>query len=388
MRLSKNNSPRIDPRDPLRHVSRTIPGRLELNGVPLAKQIENHWSRLQDYFSVVDEVAKKLKAIVEPIARDNAVVVMACNLGQSELLINFVCAARARGLDLSCVLVFATDEETERIVRGLGLAVFYEERLFKDLPSQEAGSFADAIFRDIVYAKVLAVQLINHIEYDVLFQDVDIVWYKDPLTYFQDKNGPYYSFDILFQDDGNEIQVPYRANTGFYFVRYNPLTRYLVTSFLYQSDLILRTYNDQLVMNMLLPEHSSLFGLKVKTIMDEDFPGGGNFHVDHEFMMEMVKGKKDPYIFHMSWTVGKKEKLLFMRQMGMWYVDDDKCPSAQNDWNEKMKGSGGESNLGAECCLAEAKVTCHYPDKPSIIPCNHSPGKDGNESFWHKHETI
>ena len=40
---------------------------------------------------------------------------------------NFVCAARARGLDLSPVLVFATDEETKELAEGLGLTSFYDE---------------------------------------------------------------------------------------------------------------------------------------------------------------------------------------------------------------------------------------------------------------------
>mmetsp|Transcript_60164 Transcript_60164/g.71571 ORF Transcript_60164/g.71571 Transcript_60164/m.71571 type:complete len:107 (+) Transcript_60164:2-322(+) len=100
-------------------------------------------------------------------------------------------------------------------------------------------------------------------------------------------------------------------------------------------------------------------------------------------MMEMVKGKKNPYIFHMCWTHNKDNKLLFMKQMGMWYIDDDKCPSAQKDLNEKIKGNGGQYDLGTDCCLAEAKVTCHYRDKPSVIPCNHSPNIDRNgKPFW------
>jgi hypothetical protein len=54
-------------------------------------------------------------------------VVMVCNHGQSELLMNFVCAANARKLDLSAVLVFATDEETKDIAEGLGLTAFFDK---------------------------------------------------------------------------------------------------------------------------------------------------------------------------------------------------------------------------------------------------------------------
>ena len=40
---------------------------------------------------------------------------------------NFVCAAKSRNLDLSAVLVFATDEETKELAEGLGLAAFFDK---------------------------------------------------------------------------------------------------------------------------------------------------------------------------------------------------------------------------------------------------------------------
>jgi hypothetical protein len=42
---------------------------------------------------------------------------------------NFVCTSRARGFDLSSVLLFATDEETRDLAHGLGLNVFFDEKV-------------------------------------------------------------------------------------------------------------------------------------------------------------------------------------------------------------------------------------------------------------------
>jgi hypothetical protein len=64
--------------------------------------------------------------------KDNTVIVMVCNTGQSDLLINFICSARARGFgDVvnEKVLVFATDEGMLKIARGLGLNAFYDEEV-------------------------------------------------------------------------------------------------------------------------------------------------------------------------------------------------------------------------------------------------------------------
>lgn len=59
--------------------------------------------------------------------------------------------------------------------------------------------------------------------YDILFQDVDIVWYKNPLDYFHNQT----SQITYFQDDGAHSlrYAPFSANSGFYYVRNNDRTR-------------------------------------------------------------------------------------------------------------------------------------------------------------------
>lgn len=86
------------------------------------------WDKLLiEYLGNFDTVLRQLKPIAAKAARNNTIVVMVCNLGQSELLMNFACSARSRGLDLSQVLVFATDLETKTLAEGLGLTAFYDE---------------------------------------------------------------------------------------------------------------------------------------------------------------------------------------------------------------------------------------------------------------------
>jgi hypothetical protein len=52
---------------------------------------------------------------------------MVTNFGQAQLLVNFVCSARARGLDISRLLLFATDRETSKLAESLGIPVFLDE---------------------------------------------------------------------------------------------------------------------------------------------------------------------------------------------------------------------------------------------------------------------
>jgi hypothetical protein len=113
---------------PFKYVSR---GR-EANGAnhfqpPLPSTTRKLWKILHPYIGSVDETLATLRPFVEKVAKNKQLVVMVCNMGQSELLMNFVCSSKARGLDTSQVLVFATDMETKALAESLGLTTFYDE---------------------------------------------------------------------------------------------------------------------------------------------------------------------------------------------------------------------------------------------------------------------
>ena len=91
--------------------------------------VKRHWSRLLPFFQTVDSTLEDLKTVLAKIARNNAVVVLTCNMGQSALLMNFACSARSRGFDLGNILVFPSDVETKEIAEGLGLTTYYDEKV-------------------------------------------------------------------------------------------------------------------------------------------------------------------------------------------------------------------------------------------------------------------
>lgn len=74
---------------------------------------------------------------------------------------------------------------------------------YGSIPKKAAGRYADKTFTAIMMAKVYCVQMTIMLGYDVLFSDVDMVWYKDPLQFFHNTSSPSYNFDIYFQDDGS-----------------------------------------------------------------------------------------------------------------------------------------------------------------------------------------
>merc|ERR1712008_512433 len=121
--------------------------------------------------------------------------------------------------------------------------------------------------------------------YDVLFQDVDIVWYKNPIPFLQN-----YKKDenkhILLQDDGNRsirFGDAY-GNSGFYYVKSSPYTKYLFTSMLYSGILLIQYGSHQEVLNAKISEHASLFRLRVAILDGKDFPCGKQYHREKDLM--------------------------------------------------------------------------------------------------------
>lgn len=190
---------------------------------------------------------------------------------------------------------------------------------------------------------------------------------------------------MLFQDDGARSQryAPYSSNSGFYFVRHNARTRYLFTSLMYHSDMIIQSGSHQQALIGLLTEHASLYGLRVKVLDDLEFPCGFHYHRRKDFMKNVAQGKTVPWVFHMSWTRNKSDKLKYFKQMGMWHVEE-KCENEKGlDVIDKLSTDASSGSFFDECCSVDPILTCFYRDKPSKVPCKESPPIDrGRPSFW------
>jgi len=368
---------------PLQSVTRSR----QPNGIDSEIPKEKHTTEsnqiLVEYLKNRDRVLVNLKDFLQNTVMKNSInpslgtlVVLTCNKGQSEMFRNFVCNARAKALDLSQVVMFATDEATLQLSRELGIHVWYDEAMFGSIPEESAKQFGDHTFTRVMMAKVHCMHLAMSSGYNILFQDVDVVWHRNPVSYLSSKE--FEEWDVIFQDDGSRTwrYAPYSPNSGFYFVRNNPKTSFLFETFLRNGDRIIAAKSHQHALNDLLIEFASWKGLQVKVMRkgaDNVFPGGVEFHNQPQFMKEMLNGTRTPYVFHMSWTNNKDTKKKFLQQLGEWYIRDEHVINTEF----------GRGCVGMGCCLPVPNITCYYRDKPSKIPCMDSPPMDGDrKSFW------
>jgi hypothetical protein len=212
----------ITPSVPLRYVSRAHADKGTFQKVPdLKAQTTPFYAVLKDYLEHLPRLLQDLKPILKAAAahsssNSNTLLVQVCNYGQVELFHNFVCAAKARGIDHfgENMILFATDQPTYELCQKLGIAAFYDNDIFGDLPEQAARGYGDRVFSKMMMAKVYCVHLVLMSGYNVLFQDVDVVWYKNPLPYFDAPEVA--EWDMMFQDDGarSTRYAPYSPNTG------------------------------------------------------------------------------------------------------------------------------------------------------------------------------
>lgn len=385
MRMPKNVAQGIDPKLPLRYVSRSVSENGREATVPSwSMHTKPSFDGFVDYVKSMESSLKRLRPVLdktvqkshnqsetqENTKKSKVVVVMVCNKGQAHLFHNFVCNARAKGLDLNRIIMFATDVYTAELSKQLGIPFFYDENIFGGMPENAAARYGDKVFSQMMMAKVYCVHLVMTLGYDVLFQDVDVVWNKNPLEYLESEESK--EWDMIFQDDGSR-QVryqPYSPNTGFYFVRNNAVTQYFFNSLLKMGDLVAKTKSHQAALTANIAEFVSWKGLRVKVWPKGHgtlFPGGWEYHMSKDYMRKMIRGEIKPYIFHMSWTQNKDNKQLFFDQMAEWYTKNSEKSGCQ----------------GLDCCENEPIIKCHYRDKPSSIPCKDSPPIDkGKPSFW------
>ena len=105
---------------------------------------------------------------------------------------------------------------------------------YSSVSKNASQDYLDRIFVDMMWYKAFALFLLLRKNINVLFQDVDLVWFKDPFPFFHDeirkskdkalKTGS--DIEGFFSDDGQRSlrYAPFYANSGFYYLLGNTIS--------------------------------------------------------------------------------------------------------------------------------------------------------------------
>eukprot|EP00038_Savillea_parva_P001017 m.100785 g.100785 ORF g.100785 m.100785 type:complete len:643 (+) comp10360_c0_seq3:95-2023(+) len=166
-----------------------------------------------------DKRAERMRIQADP----EPLVVMVANDGHLGLLLNWACSLRAANIEMPRHVVFVTSAKTRNFLKSLGFLAYYHSKL-GEYPHEASAKYSDMAFGKMMILKQVAVALSLDSGYDVVFQDIDITWLKNPLPELTEQSKRY---EIQFQDDGarNARYQPWYANTGFFYIRATYVTR-------------------------------------------------------------------------------------------------------------------------------------------------------------------
>lgn len=276
----------------------------------------------------LDEIRKEFDSMLSSrgINRGDDIVLMVANDGEIDLFLNFACSCRKHGISLHNVVLVAGSSEIVSIVEATGAMGFHHKH-FASVERKASGGYLDKIFVQMMWYKAFSLWLSLDRGYNVLFQDLDLVWFKNPFEFFKEhRNSSQGEITAFLSDDGQRSlrYTPFYANSGFYYIVSTPSNINFAYSVMTAFDILQATGSHQNVFTFRLMENLDLIESHHMFLSLYDFPSGVKFHHDKKFMTEIAQGTKHPYIFHMCWTANKGQKLTNFKQVKMWYLQD-KC---------------------------------------------------------------
>jgi hypothetical protein len=96
---------------------------------------------------------------------------------------NFACSCRFHGISLHNTVVFVANEEIVNIVENTGALALHDVKGFAGVNPAASHDYLDFTFVDMMWYKAFSLWMVVKRGYNVLFQDVDIVWFRDPFPY-------------------------------------------------------------------------------------------------------------------------------------------------------------------------------------------------------------
>ena len=82
------------------------------------------------------------------------------------------------------LLVFAASPEIVTMIESTGAMGIYHPG-YASVSRRASDGYMDKTFVDMMWYKAFSVYLLLRLKINVLFQDADLVWFRDPFPYFQ-----------------------------------------------------------------------------------------------------------------------------------------------------------------------------------------------------------
>ena len=257
-----------------------------------------------------------LAADLEP----GPIVVSTFNRDYSILLSNWASSCYEHGIECQAfTLLFPTDRAADEHARSLGFKTYFDGVSYGVQSAAAHGAFGDEDFRRFLFAKLATTRDALMAGRDVLRQDVDVVWLRDPRRYLT-KRMASEGLDFLFMYDGpSHMHAPLNFNTGFVQIRNTPAAHSAWEMLFRGCATVMRVGGEQRVLNALF-NVLNREGLRCGRLEENVFTNG---HAISRLLLEGGTGAlpASSAVIHASWTANIHDKIAHLKQFGHWYLD-------------------------------------------------------------------
>jgi hypothetical protein len=116
---------------------------------------------------------------------------------------------------------------------------------------------------------------------------------------------------------------------------------------------IAQTHSHQSTLIHYLSEATHLMGLKVHVLDDEEFPSGQAYHENKPFIKKMMAHEVRPYVFHMCWTDNRANKVVYFKEVNLWYLPDSDTCSNPSSLAQTSLTLESDKNMRDFCCVRD-----------------------------------
>jgi hypothetical protein len=252
---------------------------------------------------------------VAALDHPRTLVVSVCNAPFLPFLERWLSSCDERSIEVrSRTVIVALDLDTDRRCRQLGLTSVAANVEDCDRLGSVVG-WNDARFSRLVPWKSVATWDALHVAQVVLFQDVDLIWLRDPIA---DLAGRETDADVLVMHDGpNPHFAPLHVNSGFVHVRAGDATRSLWATVVGNAASIVHLGSEQLVLNRVLERFHAYNQVRVQVLPESEYLNGHLFDLVDGLSPAAHRWRSDGVVIHYSWTRDPAEKLAKIERFGL-----------------------------------------------------------------------
>ena len=243
-------------------------------------------------------------------------VVSAFNAGFIPLLRNWAASCDDHRIDVRTrTILFPTDEAANDAGRNLGFATCFDPLSYSEQPREAVPAYGGTGFANCVFLKLAMAQDMLELGYEFLLQDMDLVWFADPIPDLQSR-AVAENLDFQFMRDLNPRFQPLYYNSGFLYARNNPFTRHTWQTIFDSYPAVVFYRSDQTVLNHVVSCFKER-GLRTARLPDR--------YVDGQILAQADRGKRslppDRVVAHVNWTTNLAHKIERLKNLDLWYLD-------------------------------------------------------------------